>query len=208
MDYFDELLERIRDIRASEKRFYQKVKDVFSTASVDYDPNSKIARDFFATVQNKVTYAVTGQTAAELICARADASKDNMGLTSWDGSRVRKADAKVAKNYLTADEISELNRLSTMFLDFAADRAERRKQMTMADWVSYTDQFLQFSDRELLQGAGSVTRQAGENHATREYDKYNAARKEAERIAAEAEHVEELRAIEAEARRLQSGGAD
>lgn len=205
VDYFDELLERIRDIRASEKRFYQKVKDVFATASVDYDPASQIAREFFATVQNKVTYAVTGQTAAELICARADASKDNMGLTTWEGSRVRKADVKVAKNYLTQTEVTELNRLSTMFLDFAEDRAARRKEMTMADWVKYTDQFLQFNERDLLRGAGNVSRIEGELHAANEYQRYDTARKELERVAAEAEHLKELAAIEAEARRMSSG---
>lgn len=208
VDYFDELLERIRDIRASEKRFYQKVKDVFSAASVDYDPASQIAREFFATVQNKVTYAVTGHTAAELICSRADATKDNMGLTSWEGNRVRKADVKVAKNYLTQPEVAELNRLSTMFLDFAEDRAARRKGMTMADWVEYTDQFLKFNDRDLLRGAGSVSRATGEQHAVGEYQTYDAARKEAERIAAEAEHLRELAAIEADARKLAPGGSD
>ncbi|CPR69900.1 virulence RhuM family protein [Mycobacteroides abscessus] len=191
VDYFDELLERIRDIRASEKRFYQKVKDIFTTA-IDYDSSSPIAREFFATVQNKITYAVTGSTAAELVVARSDATKDNMGLTSWDGRRVKKADTKVAKNYLNQDEISELNRLSTMYLDFAEDRAARRQQTTMQDWVKYTDQFLTFSERTVLTGAGSVSRVDAEAHASREYAKYDAARKEAERIEAENEHLREI----------------
>ncbi|SKM36531.1 Virulence protein [Mycobacteroides abscessus subsp. abscessus] len=191
VDYFDELLERIRDIRASEKRFYQKVKDIFTTA-IDYDSSSPIAREFFATVQNKITYAVTGSTAAELVVARSDATKDNMGLTTWDGRRVKKADTKVAKNYLNQDEISELNRLSTMYLDFAEDRAARRQQTTMQDWVKYTDQFLTFSERTVLTGAGSVSRVDAEAHASREYAKYDAARKEAERIEAENEHLREI----------------
>lgn len=191
VDYFDELLERIRDIRASEKRFYQKVKDIFTTA-IDYDSSSPIAREFFATVQNKITYAVTGATAAELVVARSDATKDNMGLTSWDGLRVKKADTKVAKNYLNQDEISELNRLSTMYLDFAQDRAERRQQTTMQDWVKYTDQFLTFSERTVLTGAGNVSRVDAEAHAAREYAKYDAARKEVERIEAENEHLREI----------------
>lgn len=201
VDYFDELLERLRDIRASEKRFYQKIKDIFTTA-IDYDGNSSVARDFFATVQNKVTYAVTGHTAAELILERADATKDNMGLTTWVAGRVRKSDVKVAKNYLNQEEITELNRLSVMLLDFAEDRADRRKQTTMADWVTFIDQFLQFNERDLLRGAGTVSKSVGENHASREYAKYDANRKEAERIEAEAEHVKELEAIEAEAREL------
>ncbi|WP_100458923.1 virulence RhuM family protein [Mycobacteroides abscessus] len=191
VDYFDELLERIRDIRASEKRFYQKVKDIFTTA-IDYDSSSPIAREFFATVQNKITYAVTGATAAELVVARSDATKDNMGLTSWDGVRVKKADTKVAKNYLNQGEISELNRLSTMYLDFAQDRAERRQQTTMQDWVKYTDQFLTFSERTVLIGAGNVSRVDAEAHAAREYAKYNAARKEVERMEAENEHLREI----------------
>lgn len=204
VDYFDELLERIRDIRASEKRFYQKVKDVFTTA-IDYDSNSTIAREFFATVQNKVTYAVTGMTAAELIVARSDATKDNMGLTTWDGQKVRKADTKVAKNYLNEDEVSELNRLSTMFLEFAEDRAARRKETTMKDWVKFTDQFLAFSERTILQGPGSVSRIDGEAHAFREYAKYDAARKETARIEAENEH---LRDIEKAAREAIRGRPD
>ncbi|MCV7080004.1 hydroxyacid dehydrogenase [Mycolicibacterium insubricum] len=191
VDYFDELLERIQEIRASEKRFYQKVKDIFTTA-VDYDRNSLTAREFFATVQNKITYAVTGQTAAELIVARSDATKDNMGLTSWAGRKVKKADTKVAKNYLDEDEIRELNRLSTLYLDFARDRAAQRKQMTMQDWATYTDRFLTFSERTVLSGPGTVSRATGEAHATSEYAKYDAARKEAERIEAENEYLRDI----------------
>ena len=200
VDYFDELLERIRDIRASEKRFYQKVKDVFKDASIDYDADSQLARDFFATVQNKVTFAVTGSTAAELVRARADASKDNMGLTAWEGKRVRKADVSVAKNYLEKDEIAELNRLSTMFMDAAEERARRRKEMTMADWATFTDSFLTFNDRAILRNAGSVSTATGKSHAHAEYAKFDTARKEAERIAAETEHVDELERMQRELR--------
>lgn len=195
VDYFDELLERIRDIRASEKRFYQKVKDVFATA-VDYDPNSAIAREFFATVQNKVTFAVTGHTAAELIRKRADSQVDNMGLTSWDGKKVTKADTSVAKNYLTKDEVTELNRLSTMFMDSVEDRARRRKQVKMADWAQFTDKFLDFNDRDVLKNAGKVSRAAGEAHAHGEYLKFDAARKAAALEQSEREHFEEISRIE------------
>jgi hypothetical protein len=156
-DYFDELLERIRDIRASEKRFYLKVRDVFAATSVDYDSQSDTAWTFFATIQNKLVYAVTGHTAAELVLTRCDPGAANMGLTSWAGERVRKGDVEVAKNYLTEPEISELNRLTTMFLDFAEDRARRHQQTTMQDWLGQTDRFLAFNERNLLSGAGSVS---------------------------------------------------
>src|SRR5690625_1990876 len=133
-DYFDELLERIRDIRASEKRFYKKITDIYATA-IDYDPNAKITREFFATVQNKLHFAIHGHTVAELIHTQADASKDNMGLTSWKGARVRRSDVTVAKNYLTKTELKELNRIVTMYLDYAEMQAERRQVMYMKDWI-------------------------------------------------------------------------
>lgn len=132
-DYFDELLARIRDIRASEKRFYQKVRDLFKASSVDYDGTAETAKAFFATIQNKLVFAVTGHTAAELIVARADPSRPNMALTAWAGDRVRKTDVTVSKNYLDAREIESLNRLTTMFLDFAEERASRRQEIRMAD---------------------------------------------------------------------------
>ena len=134
-DYFDELLERIREIRASEKRFYQKVKDIFCT-SIDYDPQSQQAQSFFSTVQNKIHYSIHGHTAAELLFLRADADKPNMGLTSFAGTRVRKKDIETAKNYLTQDELTAMNRLVTMYLDFAEDQARHRIPMHMADWDS------------------------------------------------------------------------
>jgi hypothetical protein len=199
LDYFDELLERIRDIRASEKRFYQKVRDVFAATSVDYDGSSETAQLFFKTVQNKMVYAVTGHTAAEIIVARAKADEANMGLTSWKGSRVRKGDVTTAKNYLTQEEISELNRIVTMFLDFAEDQARRRKRMHMADWAAQTDRFLAFNERDVLTHAGRVSHQRMETIAHEVYTKFDAARGQREAIEADAEYVEELKQIEAQA---------
>ncbi|WP_231515568.1 virulence RhuM family protein [Herbidospora cretacea] len=156
-DYFDELLERIREIRASEQRFYQKVRDLFAATSADYDKSSDLARTFFSTIQNKLVYAVSGHTAAELIVKRADAAQPNMGLTTWKSDRVRKRDVTVAKNYLSSDEITDLNMLTTQFLDFAELRARRRQQITMAEWVTATDQFIAVNDMNVLSGAGKVS---------------------------------------------------
>ena len=156
-DYFDELLRRIRDIRASEKRFYQKVRDLFKTSSVDYDGTAETARAFFATIQYKLVFAVTGHTAVELIVARADPAKPNMALTTWTGERVRKTDVTVSKNYLAAQEIESLNRLTTMFLDFAEERASRRQETRMADWIAQTDRFLAFNERDVLKGKGRMS---------------------------------------------------
>ncbi|MBM7717441.1 hypothetical protein JOC94_004469 [Bacillus thermophilus] len=139
-DYFDELLERIRDIRASERRFYQKITDIYAT-SIDYDPSTPIAREFFATVQNKLHFAIHGHTASELIMKRADASKPNMGLTSWKGDKVRKQDVVVAKNYLSQEELSDLNRIVTMYLDYAESQAKKKKPMYMKDWAERLDAF-------------------------------------------------------------------
>lgn len=205
-DYFDELLRRIRDIRASEKRFYQKVRDIFAASSIDYDPQAEAAQTFFATIQNKLIHAVTGRTAAELIVARADPAKPNMALTSWTGARVRKADVVVSKNYLTAGEIDQLNRLTTMFLDLAEERAERRQQMRMADWLGETDRFLRFVDRPLLAGAGSVSNAQMEAIAHERFATFDAARRAAEKAAAEREEAEDLARLEAEAKRLGKRG--
>ena len=150
-DYFDELLERIRDIRASEKRFYQKVRDLFAL-SQDYRDDQQYAHRFFAEVQNKMLHAVTEHTAAELIVARADTEKSNMGLTSWKGDVVRKADVVIAKNYLNEKEVSQLNRIVTMFLDYAENRAERRKHLTLDDWRQNVDRFIEFNEHPLLHG--------------------------------------------------------
>ena len=148
-DYFDELLERIRDIRASEKRMYLRVREIFALAG-DYDPGRRETAGFFQTIQNKLHFAATGQTAPELIAGRADHTKSNMGLTAWKGDAVRKADATVAKNYLNEDEIRELNRIVTMWLDFAEDQARRRKQVFLKDWEVKLNEFLRFNERAVL----------------------------------------------------------
>ena len=174
-DYFDELLERIRDIRASEKRFYQKIKDIYSL-SVDYNPALESTKDFFATVQNKLLYAVTGQTAAELITERVDSSKDNMGLTAFKGAVVRKGDINISKNYLQEDEMTDLNRIVTMFLDHAEDMARGKTPMTMQDWDNSLNEFLQFRRRETLEGKGKVSREEMERKVLQEYAIYNTRR--------------------------------
>ncbi|MCT4618248.1 MAG: virulence RhuM family protein [Marinisporobacter sp.] len=171
-DYFDELLERIRDIRASEKRFYKKITDIYAL-SIDYEPNSEDARKFFATVQNKLHFAIHGHTAAELIEKRADASKDNMGLTTWKGEKVRKADITIAKNYLTEKEIKSLNRIVNMYLDYAEDQAERKNPMHMKDWEKKLNAFLEFNDREVLSNAGQISKKVAEELANEEYEKFN-----------------------------------
>ena len=175
-DYFDELLERIRDIRASEKRIYQKVKDIFAL-SVDYDGQSNAAQLFFKSVQNKLEYAATGHTAPEIIVSRADATKNNMGLTTFKGAKVRKADVTVAKNYMTHEEISILNLIVNMYLDYAELQAKNHRAMHMADWEAKLNQFLQFNDREVLQNFGTVKREVAEALAVAEYEKYDAHRK-------------------------------
>ena len=173
-DYFDHLISEIQEIRASERRFYQKITDIYATA-VDYSLDSQITRNFFATVQNKMHYAVHGNTAAELIVARADHSRKNMGLTSWrnapDG-KIVKADVSVAKNYLSVDEMQELNEIVTMYLDYAARQARRHIPMTMADWASKLDAFLQFNDADILQDKGKVTAEIAKAFAESEFEQY------------------------------------
>lgn len=171
-DYFDELLERIRDIRTSERRFYQKITDIYAT-SVDYDPKAEQSQEFFATVQNKLHFAIHGHTASELIVSRADATKENMGLTSWKGDKVRKQDVSVAKNYLNEREMKQLNRIVTMYLDYAEDQAERNQPMHMKDWVDKLTAFLQFNGREILENAGRVSKEVAEKLAVQEYEKFN-----------------------------------
>lgn len=178
-DYFDELLERIRDIRASEKRLYQKVKDIFAL-SVDYDSRSDVAQNFFKSVQNKLEYAATGHTAPEIIASRADATKDNMGLTAFKGAKVRKSDVTVAKNYMDREEISTLNLIVNMYLDYAELQAKQHHEMHMADWEEKLNQFLQFNGREVLQNFGTVKREVAEALAIAEYEKYDAHRRELE----------------------------
>lgn len=171
-DYFDELLERIRDIRASEKRFYQKITDIYAT-SIDYEPKAEITQEFIATVQNKLHFAIHGQTAAELIASRSNAEKENMGLTSWKGDKVRKGDVTVAKNYLSEKELKSMNRIVTMYLDYAEDQAERQQPMYMKDWTEKLNAFLQFNGREILENAGKVSKAVADRLAIQEYEKYN-----------------------------------
>lgn len=168
-DHFDELLERIRDIRASERRVYLRVREIFAMAA-DYEPTLPETTRFFQFIQNKLHYAVTGMTAAEIIAARANAEAPNMGLTSFKGDEVLKGDVTVAKNYLTEEEIHSLNRIVNMWLDFAEDQAERRKQIFLKDWTDKLDQFLEFNDRAVLSGAGSITKKQADEKAKLEYD--------------------------------------
>ena len=175
-DYFDELLERIRDIRASEKRIYQKVKEIFAL-SVDYDSRSDAAQKFFKSVQNKLEFAATGHTAPEIIAARADATKDNMGLTAFKGAKVRKTDVTVAKNYMSHEEISTLNLIVNMYLDYAELQAKNHRAMHMVDWEEKLNQFLQFNGREVLQNFGKVRREVAEALAYEQYEIYDAHRR-------------------------------
>lgn len=170
-DYFDELARRLQDIRTSERRFYQKITDIYAT-SVDYDASHALTQTFFATVQNKVHFAIHGQTAAELITTRANSSQPNMGLTTWEGERIRKADVSIAKNYLNADELLALNNLAEQYLIFAEGQATRRIAMTMQDWLNKLEGFLTLNDREILQGAGKVTAELAKSHAEQEFDKF------------------------------------
>lgn len=194
-DHFDELLARIREIRASEKRFYQKVRDLFAL-STDYRDNEQQASLFFAEIQNKLLYAVTHKTAAELIVARADAGLPNMGLSTWEGSRVRKADVIVAKNYLDADEIDSLNRLVVIFLEQAELRVMQRKDLTLEYWRQNVDRLLEFNDRDVLHGAGTVRHDAMQRVAHECYDAFDAQRRRSEAAAADRDDLRELEAAE------------
>ncbi|MFA7193274.1 MAG: virulence RhuM family protein [Bacilli bacterium] len=174
-DYFDELLERIREIRASERRFYQKITDIYAECSIDYQPKSEITQVFYKTVQNKMHWAITGQTAAEIISSRAKAELPNMGLTTWNNSpkgKVLKSDVSVAKNYLNKKEIDELNRIVTMYLDFAENQAARQIPMTMKEWIEKLDAFLQFNDYSVLKNAGSISAEIAKELATKEFEKF------------------------------------
>ena len=175
-DYFDELLERIRDIRASEARIYLRVREIIALAA-DYAPGAEETQAMFQAVQNKLHFAATGQTAPELIASRANAAKPNMGLTHWKAGAVRKGDTTIAKNYLSAEEISELNRIVVMFLDFAEDQARRRKQVFLKDWATRLDDFLRFNERAVLPNAGRVSRDAADRKAAEEYEKFAARRR-------------------------------
>jgi hypothetical protein len=172
-NYFEELLARIRDIRSSEKVFWRKVLDIYAT-SIDYEPSAEMTQLFFQTVQNKMHWAAHGQTAAEVIARRADAGKSNMGLTSWAGSRPRKEDVAIAKNYLAADELDGLNRIVTAYLEFAELQARNRKPMYMRDWIAKLDAFLRLSERDILTHAGKITHEAALAKAEAEYEKFRA----------------------------------
>ena len=178
-DYFEEQLERIREIRASERRFYQKITDIYARCSADYSPDSQITQDFFSTVQNKLHYAVTHQTAAEIIYSRADSKKVNMGLTTWknapDGD-IRKPDVSIAKNYLSQEEIKNLNEIVTMYLDYAERQAKRGQVMYMKDWVEKLNAFLQFNEEDVLQDKGKVTHEIAKAFAEEEFEKFRVIR--------------------------------
>jgi hypothetical protein len=193
-DYFDEILERIRDIRSAEKRMYLQVRDIFKLAA-DYDPTAAETLEFFQIIQNKLHWAASGKTAAELIVARADAAKPNMGLTAWQGVQVRKADVTIAKNYLKEKEIAELNRIVTMYLDFAEDQARRRKVLYMRDWRTKLDAFLQFNERDILTDAGRVEKAVADRLALEEYEKFSARRLAAESEADEREFAEAVKKL-------------
>ena len=194
-DYFDELLARIRDIRASEKRFYQKVRDLFKLSS-DYDKTDKATQMFFAETQNKLLYAVTHQTAAELIVSRADANKPNMGLTTWKGSIVRKGDIIIAKNYLRNDEIDSLNRLVDIFLTSAEERVKTRRDLTLQYWRSNVDSLLTFQDKDILQGKGSISNNEMESIVRQIYDEFDTNRKQFEARLADDEDIKALEDLE------------
>lgn len=176
-DYFDELLERIRDIRASERRMYLRLRDILALAA-DYQPQDGDTQRFFQVVQNKLHFAATGMTAPELILRRANHALPNMGLQTWKGAVVRKRDVKIAKNYLHEDEINELNRIVVMFLDYAEDQAKRRKQVFLRDWQEKLDAFLHFNERDVLEGAGDISRNSADRHAQEEYALFEERRRE------------------------------
>ena len=178
-DYFDELLERVRDIRTSEKIFYRKVTDIYAT-SVDYNPEAKATQEFFATVQNKFHYAIHGHTASELIAERADSKKPYMGLTSWKGSKIKKTDVTIAKNYLSEEEIKQLNLIVDQYLSFAELQAMQRKSMTMQDWINKLHDFLTINERTVLMDAGRIQKKIGEEIALKELVKYQEIQKQKE----------------------------
>ncbi len=174
-DYFDELLERIKEIRASERRFYQKITDIYAQCSYDYDPKSELTRTFFKTVQNKLIFAITGRTAPEIIHQRVDSSIEHMGLKTWKNApdgKILKSDVTVSKNYLSREELSHLNDIVNMYLDYAENQAKRNKLMAMKDWVNKLDSFLQFNEYDLLENMGTVSREVANSLAMEEYKKY------------------------------------
>jgi hypothetical protein len=206
-DYFDEWLARIRDIRASEKRFYQKVRDLYTTA-IDYDKTSEQAQAFFKKVQNKMLWAVTGKTAAELIENRSDPKAPNMGLTSWKGSVIRKGDVGTAKNYLKAEEVEELNRIVVMYLDYAEDQARRRRPVTMAEWADKLDAFLSFNERDVLTHAGRLRMDVAQKLAVERFEVFDANRRSADALAADEADIAQLEEMEKAAKDRKKGDGD
>src|SRR5690554_287859 len=200
-DYFDELLERIREIRASEKRFYQKVRDLFALSS-DYQAREKDTALFFAEVQNKLLYATTGYTAAELVLKRSDPSQANMALTSWTGSRVRKQDVIIAKNYLSNDEIDTLNRLVVIFLEQAELRLKQQKELSLDFWRNNVDKMLAFNDQPILEGAGSISRDQMIEAAYKRYESFDQKRRASEARTADMEDLREIELLEQELKQL------
>ena len=200
-DYFDELLERIREIRASEKRFYQKVRDLFALSS-DYQARERDTALFFAEVQNKLLYATTGYTAAELVLKRSDPSKPNMALTSWTGSRVRKQDVIIAKNYLSNDEIDTLNRLVVIFLEQAELRLKQQKELSLDFWCNNVDKMLAFNDQPILEGAGSISRENMQRVAHERYEDFDRKRRASEARVADMEDLMEIEQLENELKQL------
>ena len=201
-DYFDEMLARIRDIRASERRMYLRVREIFAMAA-DYEPSWSETTKFFSIIQNKLHFAATGMTAAELIQSRAEYLRPNMGLTSWKGDEVRKTDVSIAKNYLKEEEIDELNRIVVMWLDFAEDQAKRRKQVFMKDWERKLGEFLRFNDRRVLPNAGKVTKKSAEGYAKAGYEKFEVRRREYKESLAEAEYIAQLEEAAKELKQLE-----
>jgi hypothetical protein len=196
-DYFEELVWRIQDIRTSEKRFYRKITDIYAT-SIDYDPTLDISIDFFKTVQNKMHWAITGQTAAEIIQQRVASLKPNMGLTSWRGDKVRKQDVTIAKNYLNADELQALNNLVEQYLIFAEGQALRRIPMAMSDWLKKLDGFMTLNDRDILSHAGQVSHKLAKELAENEYDKFHQQRLGEEATQTEQEDIATLEKLESQ----------
>ncbi len=185
------MLARIRDIRSSERRMYLRVREIFAMAA-DYEPTWSETTRFFSVIQNKLHFAATGMTAAELIRSRADHSLPNMGLTTWKAGEVRRTDVTTAKNYLNEGEIAELNRVVSMWLDFAEDQAHRRKQVFMKDWEGKLDEFLRFNERRVLRNAGRVSKKAAEEHAKSEFEKFEVRRREQKEALGEAEYIRQL----------------
>jgi hypothetical protein len=200
-EYYDELLQRIREIRLSERNFYRKICDIYQT-SIDYDPSAELTQLFFQTVQNKMHWAVHGQTAAEVIHRRANATQPHMGLTSWKGAKVRKPDVAIAKNYLAGEELKKLSLIVTQYLDFAELQALERRPMTMRDWIAKLDAFLRAGDRQILEHAGSISADEAKRKAELEFDQFDRQRRQLEDAQADAQFAQEVENLAQQAKQL------